>query len=95
MQKTKNRQGVCPRSRTAAPGMRKAGRTYCDEYPFASTYQGGTKLPAPQRETTWVSPNENNTQGARITNWRRAERNGPTGAPPARTGVPSALRTPP
>ena len=33
--------------------------------------EGGTKLPASQRETTWVSPNENNTQGARITNWRR------------------------
>ncbi|MFJ8097527.1 NucA/NucB deoxyribonuclease domain-containing protein [Streptomyces griseofuscus] len=70
-QKTKKRQAVCPRRRTAPPGMRKAGRTCCDEYPFASTYQGGTKLPASQRETTWVSPNENNTQGAPITNWRR------------------------
>nr|WP_244189691.1 NucA/NucB deoxyribonuclease domain-containing protein [Streptomyces incarnatus] len=56
---------------TAPPDMKRAGRTYCDEYPFASTYEGGTRLPASQRETTWVSPNENNTQGARITNWRQ------------------------
>ena len=69
-QKNKNRQAVCG-GRTAPPDMKRAGRTYCDEYPFASTYEGGTRLPASQRETTWVSPNENNTQGARITNWRR------------------------
>ncbi|MEU7429172.1 NucA/NucB deoxyribonuclease domain-containing protein [Streptomyces sp. NPDC040750] len=69
-QKNKNRQAVCG-GRTAPPDMKRAGRTSCDEYPFASTYEGGKTLPASQRETTWVSPNENNTQGARITNWRR------------------------
>ncbi|MFF4188574.1 NucA/NucB deoxyribonuclease domain-containing protein [Streptomyces sp. NPDC001691] len=69
-QKNDNRRAVCG-GRTAPPDMKRVGRTYCDEYPFASTYEGGTKLPASQRETTWVSPNENNTQGARITNWRR------------------------
>ncbi|MGW2696152.1 NucA/NucB deoxyribonuclease domain-containing protein [Streptomyces sp. NPDC001296] len=68
--KNDNRRAVCG-GRTAPPDMRRAGRTYCDEYPFASTYEGGKTLPASQRETTWVSPNENNTQGARITNWRR------------------------
>ncbi|MFF7730830.1 NucA/NucB deoxyribonuclease domain-containing protein [Streptomyces sp. NPDC008001] len=69
-QKNDNRRAVCG-GRTVPPEMKRVGRTYCDEYPFASTYEGGKKLPASQRETTWVSPNENNTQGARITNWRR------------------------
>ncbi|MGW7528843.1 NucA/NucB deoxyribonuclease domain-containing protein [Streptomyces sp. NPDC054783] len=70
-QKSKNRQAVCG-GRTAPPDMKRAGRTCWGGYPFASTYEGGTRLPASQRETTWVSPNENNTQVAvRITNWRR------------------------
>ncbi|WP_443728973.1 NucA/NucB deoxyribonuclease domain-containing protein [Streptomyces barringtoniae] len=32
--------------------MQRAGRTSCDEYPFASTYEGGTHLPASHREIT-------------------------------------------
>ncbi|WP_339135166.1 NucA/NucB deoxyribonuclease domain-containing protein [Streptomyces sp. f51] len=50
--------------------MRRAGRTSCDEYPFASTYEGGTALAAAQREIIWVKVNENTSQGGRITAWR-------------------------
>lgn len=68
-QQRKNRQAVC--SGTAPADMRRAGRTSCDEYPFASTYEGGTHLPAAQRTITWVKKSENDSQGAFITNWRR------------------------
>ncbi|MGW5609507.1 NucA/NucB deoxyribonuclease domain-containing protein [Streptomyces sp. NPDC003753] len=67
-QENANRAAVCPR--TAPPDMRRAGRTSCDEYPFASTKEGGTHLPANQREITWVAVNENKAQGGRITAWR-------------------------
>ncbi|WP_432141006.1 NucA/NucB deoxyribonuclease domain-containing protein [Streptomyces sp. bgisy084] len=68
-QQRKNRQAVC--NHPVPPDMRRAGRTSCDEYPFASTYEGGTHLPASQRTITWVKKNENDAQGAGITNWRR------------------------
>ncbi|MGI5133897.1 MULTISPECIES: NucA/NucB deoxyribonuclease domain-containing protein [unclassified Streptomyces] len=67
-QENANRTAVCPR--TAPPDMRRAGRTSCDEYPFASTKEGGTHLPANQREITWVKTQENKSQGGRITAWR-------------------------
>ncbi|MFL4953221.1 NucA/NucB deoxyribonuclease domain-containing protein [Streptomyces sp. MMS24-I31] len=67
-QENANRKAVCPR--TAPPDMQRAGRTSCDEYPFASTYEGGTRLPASQREITWVKVNENKAQGGTITAWR-------------------------
>ena len=69
-QKAKNRTAVCPK--TAPTADKNAGRTSCDEYPFASTKEGGTKLPANQRTITWVNKAENDSQGATITNWRRA-----------------------
>ncbi|MDF2273421.1 NucA/NucB deoxyribonuclease domain-containing protein [Streptomyces coacervatus] len=68
-QQKKNRQAVC--SGSAPADMQRAGRTSCDEYPFASTYEGGTNLPAAQRTITWVKKSENDGQGAFITNWRR------------------------
>ncbi|MFK0026554.1 NucA/NucB deoxyribonuclease domain-containing protein [Streptomyces sp. NPDC090798] len=46
------------------------GRISCDEYPFASAYEGGTALPAAQREVIWVKVNENKDRGGRITAWR-------------------------
>ncbi|MFJ3310073.1 NucA/NucB deoxyribonuclease domain-containing protein [Streptomyces sp. NPDC086549] len=67
-QEDANRKAVCPR--TAPPDMQRAGRTSCDEYPFASTYEGGTHLAANQREITWVKVNENKAQGGTITAWR-------------------------
>ncbi|MGW4561548.1 NucA/NucB deoxyribonuclease domain-containing protein [Streptomyces sp. NPDC004561] len=69
-QKAKNRAAVCPR--TPPADMKRAGRTSCDEYPFASTYEGGTHLAAKERTITWVKKAENDSQGATITNWRRA-----------------------
>ncbi|MGV9758614.1 NucA/NucB deoxyribonuclease domain-containing protein [Streptomyces tricolor] len=69
-QKKKNRAAVCPKKPPA--DAERAGRTSCDEYPFASTYEGGTNLPAKQRTITWVKKAENDSQGATITNWRRA-----------------------
>ncbi|MEV5672834.1 NucA/NucB deoxyribonuclease domain-containing protein [Streptomyces sp. NPDC052503] len=38
-------------------------RPSCDEYPFASTREGGTSLEPPNRATMWVPLWENNTQG--------------------------------
>lgn len=70
-QKDRNRAAVCG-GQTAPPAMQAVGRTTCDEYPFASTYEGGTTQPANQRETTWVEKKENDRQGAFVTNWRRA-----------------------
>ncbi|MEV6740449.1 NucA/NucB deoxyribonuclease domain-containing protein [Streptomyces sp. NPDC051104] len=67
-QEDKNRKAVC--SVPVPPDMQSAGRTSCDEYPFASTYEGGTYLPANQREITWVNVQENRTQGGTITAWR-------------------------
>ncbi|MEU2716987.1 hypothetical protein [Streptomyces sp. NPDC007205] len=60
-QEDKNRKAVCPR--TAPPDMQCAGRTSCDECPCACTYEGGTRLPADQREITWVMVNENKAEG--------------------------------
>ncbi|MEU0861032.1 NucA/NucB deoxyribonuclease domain-containing protein [Streptomyces griseofuscus] len=67
-QEDANRKAVCPSS--APPDMKRAGRTSCDEYPFASSHEGGTHLPAKQREITWVKVQENKSQGGRITAWR-------------------------
>ncbi|GHE58294.1 NucA/NucB deoxyribonuclease domain-containing protein [Streptomyces capitiformicae] len=67
-QEGKNRAAVCPRS--APADMKRVGRTSCDEYPFASSYEGGTHLPANQRTITWVKVQENKSQGGRITAWR-------------------------
>ncbi len=67
-QEDANRKAVCPSS--APADMKRAGRTSCDEYPFASSREGGTHLPAKQREITWVKVQENKSQGGRITAWR-------------------------
>ncbi|MEV5510637.1 NucA/NucB deoxyribonuclease domain-containing protein [Streptomyces orinoci] len=64
---------VC-KGRTPTAAERRAGRTSCDEYPFASTAQGGTTLPAGQREITFVPPRENNQQGGEIQRWLKAWR---------------------
>ncbi|OIJ85128.1 hypothetical protein BIV25_44835 [Streptomyces sp. MUSC 14] len=64
---------VC-KGKAPTPAERRAGRTSCDEYPFASTAQGGTTLPASQREITFVPPRENNQQGGEIQRWLKAWR---------------------
>ena len=61
----KHRPQVCPRGKYKAgvddgpPDLRKK-RTSCDEYPYASTIEGGEGA-----ETVGVEPVENNTQGGR------------------------------
>ncbi|MEU5438466.1 NucA/NucB deoxyribonuclease domain-containing protein [Streptomyces sp. NPDC020719] len=64
---------VC-RGKTPTAAERRAGRTSCDEYPFASTAEGGTTLPASQREITFVPPRENNQQGGAIQSWLKSWR---------------------
>ncbi len=56
------------------PAEKAAGRTWCDEYPFASTYEGGTYLPANQREITFTTPKEQRTQGGLITAFKKKYR---------------------
>ncbi|MGR4883924.1 NucA/NucB deoxyribonuclease domain-containing protein [Streptomyces sp. LARHCF249] len=55
----KNRQAVCGRSVVgpAPKGMQ------CDEYPFASTLNGGTATPKDARGVAWVPAEENAAQG--------------------------------
>ncbi len=69
-----NRNKVCPSSRHAPADMKRKGRTSCDEYPMAATYEGGTYLPASQRETTWATPTEQNKQGSRMSAFRKTYR---------------------
>ncbi|WP_030200701.1 NucA/NucB deoxyribonuclease domain-containing protein [Streptomyces sp. NRRL S-87] len=55
-----NRRSVCARSITGAPpetGLQ------CDEYPFASTKEGGTALGTFYRGWDWVPAKENSDQG--------------------------------
>ncbi|MGW6455111.1 NucA/NucB deoxyribonuclease domain-containing protein [Streptomyces sp. NPDC055078] len=64
-----NRQAVCPRGqRPPGPGLS------CDEYPFATTREGGTNVPANSRGTAWVPQQEQNQQGGRITTFHKKER---------------------
>ncbi|WP_331726462.1 NucA/NucB deoxyribonuclease domain-containing protein [Streptomyces uncialis] len=64
-----NRDAVCPRSqRPPRPGLS------CDEYPFASTRQGGTSVPASSRGTAWVPEQEQDQQGGRIAAFQKSVR---------------------
>jgi Deoxyribonuclease NucA/NucB len=64
-----NRAAVCPRSATPP-----ASDLSCDEYPFASTYEGGTALPASDRGTAWVPSTEQNKQGGQLNAFALANR---------------------
>lgn len=66
-----NRNAVSSR-RVVGPPPR-AGVS-CDEYPFASTYEGGTSLSASNRGTAWVPSAEQNSQGGRASAFYNAER---------------------
>lgn len=52
-----NRNQVCPKHKKRPPGDQ------CDEYPFASAWEGGKKLPAIDRIADWVPKEENQRQG--------------------------------
>lgn len=67
-----NRNAVCniqlPPGWTPPPGWplpitAPGNKPTCDEYPFARSWEGGTRLPASQRGTAWVPATENSSQG--------------------------------
>ncbi|WP_433177350.1 NucA/NucB deoxyribonuclease domain-containing protein [Actinoallomurus sp. CA-150999] len=60
---TKNRRAVCGRKVTGPPP--KPDLT-CDEYPFASSHEGGTALPKTERGIAWVPGAEQSSQGGLI-----------------------------
>ncbi|MEV4252512.1 NucA/NucB deoxyribonuclease domain-containing protein [Spirillospora sp. NPDC049652] len=70
-QQGKNRRAVCARRVVGAPPRPGVS---CDEYPFASTREGGTTLSAKNRGTAWVPAWEQNKQAGYITSshntWR-------------------------
>ncbi|MER6916051.1 NucA/NucB deoxyribonuclease domain-containing protein [Streptomyces sp. NPDC000594] len=55
-----NRRAVCGGLASPGPGLS------CDGYPFASTLEGGTNVPANSRGIAWVPVDEQNKQGGRI-----------------------------
>jgi hypothetical protein len=63
-----NRKLVCPKHLKRPPGSQ------CDEYPFASSWQGGKKLPPIDRIIGWVPAHENRLQGAILKNFYKDNR---------------------
>jgi hypothetical protein len=64
-----HRNAVCPPGQTPPqPGFE------CDEYPFASTYEGGLAVPSFERGTAWVPQSEQRSQGGLITAFNKANR---------------------
>jgi hypothetical protein len=51
-----------------------ANEPQCDEYPFAATWEGGKRLPAPQRGYAWVPAGENRSQGGQLNAFYLANR---------------------
>jgi hypothetical protein len=68
-QQDKNRNQVCGKVRGAPP----KGKT-CDEYPFASTEEGGTKLPEKDRSWAWVPKGQQDSQGGLLSSFYSANR---------------------
>jgi hypothetical protein len=69
-QQRKNHDAVCNRKITGPPPKGKS----CDEYPFASTYEGGTTLSKANRGWAWVPASEQNRQGGLLTGFYNANR---------------------
>jgi hypothetical protein len=83
--KTSNRNAVCRGvpgpGWTPPPGwplpVNKPGganEPSCDEYPFATTWEGGTRLPASQRGVAVVPAGEQDSQGGRLNAFYLANR---------------------
>jgi Deoxyribonuclease NucA/NucB len=51
-----------------------ANKPQCDEYPFAATWEGGTRLPKGQRGVAVVPAGENRSQGGRLNTFYLANR---------------------
>ncbi len=66
-----NRRAVCSR-RVVGPPPRPG--VSCDEYPFASTREGGTTLSARNRGTAWVPSGEQDSQAGLITGFYKSQR---------------------
>ncbi|MFI6318782.1 NucA/NucB deoxyribonuclease domain-containing protein [Nonomuraea sp. NPDC050556] len=69
-QQRRNRDKACS---TRVTGPRPAGMS-CDEYPFATTQEGGDTLPAEARGWSWVPEGEQNSQGGLVTGFYKANR---------------------
>ncbi|PKV82758.1 NucA/NucB deoxyribonuclease domain-containing protein [Streptomyces sp. TLI_146] len=63
-----NRRAVCGGQAPPAPNLS------CDEYPFATTKEGGTALPASSRGIAWVPADEQDAQGGRINAFQKQQR---------------------
>ncbi|MER6093363.1 NucA/NucB deoxyribonuclease domain-containing protein [Streptomyces bluensis] len=63
-----NRRAVCGGQRPPAQGLS------CDEYPFATTKEGGTALPPISRGIAWVPNDEQDAQGGRINAFHKQQR---------------------
>ncbi len=63
-----NRHLVCPKH------LRRPRGSSCDEYPFASTMEGGTSLPPIDRIIQWVPAHENQRQGVVLSTFYRHNR---------------------
>jgi Deoxyribonuclease NucA/NucB len=63
-----NRSISCPESVPRPAGYQ------CDEYPFASSFEGGAAMSPPNRISAWVPATENNTQGQKLRNFYRTNR---------------------
>jgi hypothetical protein len=61
-QQRRNNRIACAKKVT---GPRPKGKS-CDEYPFASTYEGGHSLPRADRGWAWVPTNQQDRQGGLI-----------------------------
>jgi hypothetical protein len=76
--KTANNKAVCPKNPPAGwkppKGWPKGQRPSCDEYPFAASWEGGTRLPANHRGIAWVPLSENNSQGGLLNAFYLANR---------------------
>ncbi|TMR40555.1 NucA/NucB deoxyribonuclease domain-containing protein [Actinomadura geliboluensis] len=70
-QQNDNRRAVCGRKVVGPPPRPGVS---CDEYPFASSREGGTKLGKKDRGTAWVPSSEQNKQAGYITSSHNAQR---------------------
>jgi hypothetical protein len=78
-----NRAAVCnkklpvdwkPPAGWPLPLSNRNNKPSCDEYPFAGTWEGGTRLPENRRGTAWVPLGENNSQGGQLNAFYLANR---------------------
>ena len=68
VEKDNNRKLVCPKN------LKRPKGSQCDEYPFASSKEGGTALPAIDRIIQWVPAAQNKQQGQILSSFYRENR---------------------